>query len=220
MPGPSYHGRTHIPGGSDPIPGQIAFDVDNQGGYLKITTNDADPDSLYALQIINTVYADTYWYPSDTTQDAGAEWWLYGDGGSSIGLSSGGGMDLQTTNGPLAITALTENMVIKTTGGTDLTIEAEDTGYIYIGAVEATTVDMGHSACTIDIDGDTVSIDSNAGNLNLNANGSGNDVRIKLSGTGAGDLFQIRDSANNVLLEVRGDGTFHIETGAAWVADL
>ncbi len=40
------HGRSHLPQGSDPIPGngEIRFDYDNQGGYLDITTRSAVPD--------------------------------------------------------------------------------------------------------------------------------------------------------------------------------
>lgn len=35
------HGRDHGANGSDPVPGIILFNKDNQGGYLYVTSNDA-----------------------------------------------------------------------------------------------------------------------------------------------------------------------------------
>jgi hypothetical protein len=45
VPGPSYHGRTHSAGGTDPIPGMlttaIRFELANVGGWLNVhTTSD------------------------------------------------------------------------------------------------------------------------------------------------------------------------------------
>jgi len=193
MPVPyQKHGRRHAADGEDPIPGGgIQFDTYPQdGGYLYIETGDGTDSP--------NQYAFQVKDTGTTANDG-------------VQITSARLVDIGT---------LGNDLYLYTTGGNDLYVESYDTGYIYIGTDETTTVTIGASDCSIDIDGDTVSIDANAGNLNLNASGAGNDVMMKLSGTGAGDRFQIRDSSNNVLLEVRGDGTFHIETGAAWVADL
>ena len=38
------HGRNHRKTGSDPIPDDIAFNWDNQGGALRVETHDRNPD--------------------------------------------------------------------------------------------------------------------------------------------------------------------------------
>lgn len=100
-------------------PAGIRFDTENVGGWLHIETTEVDDDGKVML-IVNSVYGDTYWYPSGVGQDQGGEWWLYGDSGSFIGLYSGGGIDL---GGPGRIAI----------GSTDANVEIDADDQILIG---------------------------------------------------------------------------------------
>lgn len=133
------HGRRHSPGGTDPVTGFIGFNIDNIGGWLHIETNDVDGDAL-AIKFVSNG-GDTYWYPSGLGQDQNGEWWLYGDGGSSIGVYSGGGIDIVTgseaklamlTNvdlyaGVLGATLVTPNRYVRVAAG-----EADASGVVLI----------------------------------------------------------------------------------------
>lgn len=58
MPGPPYHGRTHIPGGTDPIPGHPMFAIKVFSDLMTVTTGDgkfifAIPDDVDGMNLID-----------------------------------------------------------------------------------------------------------------------------------------------------------------------
>ena len=135
------HGDRHRSGKSDPIPGLIVFDADNVGSYLHIETTAVD-DEASAVVIVNSVYGDTYWYPSGTGQDLDCELFILGDDGSQFYMDSGGGINLDTESANIQLSAYGAHLIKmridtggsflieKFSGGTDL-FEVSNAGEIF-----------------------------------------------------------------------------------------
>ena len=208
---PILHGRDHSPGGADPIPdltGGIDFDTYPQAGqWLYIETDGPD------------------------TSPSGFGMEFFDQGENGIDLTSGnchlklndfssGDVDLTTTAGDVTIGASSGQVEVgagvggvflHTTGGT-ATLEADDSGgnpgNVLIHGDNQVLIERGSTTITLDVGG--------APDLEVFSA----IPTVKLSSTSATELFRITDVSDNPLLEVRADGTFHIKTGAAWVADL
>ena len=104
-PHPRMHGLTHLPGGPDPIPnlvgGGIQFDVDNEGGWLEITTNDTSPDTgvglgLYSHTGVEIKNSTDGGFSLSNTTDLGIniEDSYTGSGGDGITISSDNGVHI------------------------------------------------------------------------------------------------------------------------------
>jgi hypothetical protein len=169
----------------------IAFDTDNEGDWLYVQAN-------------------------DESAAGGAPH------GSTIEFrdrSAGGGITLNTFNGLALIASGTAFM--QSTAGRVL-IESD--------AALSSAIELNALLGEINLTGDSVHIQGSGGLAVIDLTAPGN---AQLSGNASVDIVSLGDvqlisdtvvrfqlPSGTAALEVRADGTFHILTGASWVADL
>ena len=119
-----------------------------------------------------------------------------------------GGVHLASTNNKILIET-TAAGDIEMLSAANVEIDANNDS-ISVGTSFADYIYIGRIAADVYIEGSYVEVQTDT------------TFRVRLIGSTTAESFQIRNGAvgNTPLLEVRGDGTFHIKTGATWVADL
>ncbi len=179
---PVLHGRDHATGGADPIPGigGIQFDVENDGGWLYVTTEDA-------------------------TEAGGSPT------GHGILLDdfSGGGVYLAAHSGGI--------FEIHTVGGGDVVISSSND--LTVGPL----FQDGGTAVTR-LSGQGVRVLNNDGSGHATIGSTGLDVYLRVFDDKVMiDYGGNDDTPGSPLLEIDvagGGTTYHILSGASWVADL
>ncbi len=207
---PILHGRDHSPGGNDPIPGLgsgggIDFDTYPQAGqWLYVETDGPD------------------------TSPSGLGMEFYDQGENGIDMASAG-CHLQLNDYGSNDAALTAGGDLGL-GGDGVTMSATSGITIISHAtldIHATSVFMVDPHLLLRSDKDVVIDSAGSVTMTLDTTGSIADwlvqaqiPTIRLANITSAEFFRIMDGADQPLLEVRGDGTLHILTGATWVADL
>ncbi len=133
------HGRTHRPGGSDPITGFIAYLTHNIGSWLRIETTSFDPTTGSGLRL-ETSNA----FPIDVETD----------GGSVNVQTNGGALNLKTdgaVSGAIDIEAGAGSVTI---GGDQTTIDATNNVRVRIDTAKSVIVQNNSNVAIFRIDED------------------------------------------------------------------
>lgn len=174
-PRPILHGRDHLPGGADPIPGGrgILFDTYNVGDWLSVEATDVEP-----LSGLNAIQLSTGPYPDGgriQLESAGAHAFLTlagAVGGGALGVAElssedetsivSGDKIILSAGGPIVVPGL------RTTAPSDPTELWDDSGVVCIGpgGVPASGGGPGVKLFDSAVSGaDAVSIDTGAGGI-------------------------------------------------------
>ena len=225
------HGRSHRPGGSDPIPGLegLRYDTDNEGDWFFAAANDAStsPGVGYTDQAGNT-YAQGFSWQFDTgTSDA--PFAITNDGDFLVDTSGvtrlfgGSGVDIKSFGSGITIDSAAGGIDILSGGG-GLTINSDGGGLDVLsgggGLLLNTTGGAGGTMELRAWDG------SNNGAKMLLNPGTASVVQLLIDGDleiqiAPGTKFTLLDHSGNPKVQwTEGAADLHIPTGGTVVADL
>jgi hypothetical protein len=142
--------------------------------------------------------------------NASSGYWFHGAGASTIDATAG--LTLKSTGGNVDVSATAAGKKITLTAAAEAKLAAKKISLDATGVAGGSVIVSSNDLISMGCSGASGFRVSTVG-------GVGTDGPIEFD-IGSGQKFVIKDSSGNPLLEVRDNGTFHIKTGAAWVADL
>lgn len=182
------HGRDHRPGGSDPITGVLAFNRDNEGGWLYAQTNDS-----FDLDLLPDPLAvgGTWGMVLEDGSDAGM---LLGSTGQVLIKGRDGGVALESNGGGISRSSDGGGINDDTGGGGYQLRTAQGTIELdsHTGAAHGNLITIDAGDNEVDVLGDTVNIDNmvfvDRAADSVEVKGDGGGVVLR---SGAGGVFPL-----------------------------